>query len=107
MLALNRNGQAEGVTMMIDMMRDLERNGRDSRFVKKLQGLPLWELKSRTRGGAKGGARVYFAFMPPDEVLLLNAEIKASGKPSEAKIFEAVTILKAFKDGKSVVRRAT
>jgi len=40
---------------MIDMLEDLYRKGGESRFVRKLRGLPLFELKTRARGNRRGG----------------------------------------------------
>jgi hypothetical protein len=84
---------------MIEMLTDLYQRGRDSRYAEKLEGLPLWELKTRSRGGPKGGARVYFAFTRSDEALVINAEVKDGDTPSAAKITEAVAITLAYTKG--------
>lgn len=85
---------------MIDMLEDLHLHGKESRFAHKLVGLPLWELKTNSRGGAKGGARVYFTFTPHAKALVINAEVKTGVTPSEAKITEAVKITLAYFDGR-------
>jgi hypothetical protein len=87
------------VNSMVVMLRDLYQNGRDSRFISKLHDLPLSELKTRSRGGAKGGARVYFAFTNQGEAIIINAEVKAGDSPSSTKIEEALRVLLTYKRG--------
>lgn len=60
LLAMRAVGQRAAVTAIIRMVRDLKASGRDSRYALPLKGLPLWELKTRSRGGEKGGARVWW-----------------------------------------------
>ena len=90
------------VAAMIEMLEDLHENARDSRFVRKLQGLPLYELKTRARGGGKGGARIYFSFTTEGDALVINAEVKEGVAPSATKIEEALTILLAYRAGADV-----
>lgn len=97
-VAFTRDGPV--ITAMIEMLTDLHKFGRDSRYVRKLKGLPLSELKTQARGGQKGGARIYFAFTANGEALLMNAEVKADDSPSEAKIREGLEILLAFRQGR-------
>lgn len=87
---------------MIDMLSDLHPYGLNSRFVRKLRGMPLFELKPGARGGGKGGARIYFAFTPDGEALVINAEVKEESAPSAAKIEEALRILLAYRNGQPV-----
>lgn len=87
------------LSAMIDMLEDLHLHGKESRFARKLEGLPLWELKTNSRDGAKGGARVYFTITPHGEALVINAEVKTGETPSEAKITEALTITLAHRNG--------
>jgi len=87
---------------MIAMLSDLHHHGLESRFVKKLRGLPLFELKTVARGGDKGGARIYFAFTANREALVINAEVKSGNRPSAAKIDEGLEILVAYRAGRSV-----
>ncbi len=84
------------------MLEDLHASGSESRFVKKLRGYPLFELKTHSRGRGKGGARIYFAFTNEGYALLLNAEVKTDATPSVAKIREALAILLAYRDGEDV-----
>jgi hypothetical protein len=48
LLELSVSGQQEAVSTLILMLEDFYQHGFDSRFVKKLKGLPIWELKSRS-----------------------------------------------------------
>lgn len=89
------------VDSMVLMLSDLYTNGLDSRFVKKLKDLPFWELKTRSRGGKKGGARVYFAVVDGSAVLF-NAEVKTGDTPSKHKLEEAAEILLAHRRGMPV-----
>lgn len=90
------------VKAMIDMLEDLHAHGAESRFVRKLRGIPLFELKTQTRGRSKGGARIYFAFTPHGQALLLGAEVKAGLAPSTAKLEEALAVLVAYRGGEDV-----
>ncbi len=60
----------------------------------------MWELKTRSRGGPKGGARVYFAFTGNGEALVINAEVKDGDAPSAAKITEAAAVTLAYAQGR-------
>lgn len=96
-------GGPVALAMAITMLRDLHRSGHRSRFARKLQGLPLWELKPLSRGGQKGGVRVYFTFIEtPASAMLFNTEVKSGDAPDTAKLREAVEILTAFRDGVEV-----
>ncbi len=100
-LELANNGKQEAVDEMVNMLEDLHRRGRRSRYLQKLQGMPLFELKPTIRGGHKGGARVYLAFNQYGEALLLNAEAKPqdTAAPNTAKIMQALAMLDAYKNG--------
>ena len=56
LLAFEAAGKQDGVAMHIKMLKDLFEFGRASRYVVKMKSLPIWELKSASRGGEKGGA---------------------------------------------------
>ena len=105
LLDIAYSGEQEAVDAMIMMLADLHQVGHSSRFVKKLQGLPLWELKTRSRGGSKGGARIYFSFIHK-QALLFNAEVKPTDTLSVSKVTEAVTILHAYVQGVPVIKEA-
>jgi hypothetical protein len=87
----------------IEMLRDLHRLGNRSRFARKLQGVPLWELKPRSRGGRKGGVRVVCTSIEtPVSAMLFDAEVKSGVSPNAAKLREALENLTAFRQGAEV-----
>lgn len=99
LLAMNRSGWQEAVWQCIQMYRDVREHGRSSRYVRALRGLPgLHELKPTTRGGQRGGARVYLFWSADGSAVLVNAEYKAPGEgPSERLLEEAYETLLAFR----------
>jgi hypothetical protein len=107
LLELAKAGNQEAVDTMIIMLEDFHQHGFESRFVKKLRGLPIWELKSRSRGGQKGGARVYFFVTGNTEVALVNAESKVASEPSASKLDEVAEILFAHQGGLAVLEEIT
>jgi hypothetical protein len=102
LLEFVEDGQQEAVTMLIEMLRDLHQEGLASRFVKKLSGIRVWELKTKSRGGQKGGARVYFYPTKEAEVLIINAEIKIASAASPQKLKEAVSMIIRYEQGLEV-----
>jgi hypothetical protein len=59
LLEIASAGQRDALNFFI-MLEDLTVHGLKCRYAKTLQGTPIWELKTRSRGGQKGGARVYW-----------------------------------------------
>lgn len=104
LLELAEEGQQEAVNAMIEMLADFHQHGLDSRFPKKLKGYPIWQLKTRTRGGIKGGARIYFFFAGKDKAVMVNAESKEGDAPDAGKLSEAIEIFGAYKQGIPVVK---
>lgn len=90
LLAMAEAGQQAAVDAAITMLEDLFDHGSTSSFAKKLAGLPIWELKTHARGGAKGGTRVYFYFRSTGEAVIVNAETKTGTQASAIKLKEAV-----------------
>lgn len=101
LLAMNRAGHREAVAECIRMCRDLREAGRHSRYAKPLKYLPgAWELKPTTRGGQRGGARVYFLWLRDGRPLLTGAEYKAPGAEADEDLLdELVDIAEAVKRG--------
>jgi hypothetical protein len=97
-LELVKAGQQLAVNAVVDMMADLHQNGHTSRFIKSLKGLPLLELKTTSRGGEKGGARIYF-FFAEGEAVICNCEVKADDAPSSTVLKEALAMRSAFESG--------
>lgn len=105
LLDMNRAGYAEAVTECIRMCRDLWQHGRDSRYAKPLRHLPgAWELKPTTRGGFRGGARVYFFWLTDGRPVLTSAEYKPPGaNANEDLLDELVDIAEAVQKGEITV----
>lgn len=101
LLDMNRAGHAGAVTECIRMCRDLQEHGHESRYAKPLRHLPgAWELKPTTRGGLRGGARVYFFWLGDGRPLLTGAEYKAPGLQADDDLLdELVDIAEAVKQG--------
>jgi hypothetical protein len=98
-----QNNQQESVNSIILMLQDFYQNGRDSRYLEKLKNLPLHELKTRSRGGQKGGARVYLFLTNDGEAVIVNAEIKTGHKPDDQKLEEVAIVLRAYRLGIQVI----
>ena len=102
--SLNLTGKATAVTEMIAVLRDLHANGRASRYLRNLTGTPLMELKSTTRRGQRGGARVYLWLLPDDAAAIVNCEAKAPGAPTSVpQLKVALTVYLAHQRGASVL----
>jgi hypothetical protein len=71
-------------------------------FCKKVKGFPLLELRSHSRGGNKGGTRVYFFQAPNDTFMLCHAEWKQGDKANDALLEDTAYILLAFKQNRPV-----
>lgn len=101
LLDFTKNGKQPAVNEIIGMLYELHEKGRHSARLYKLQGLPLFELKPNSRGGHRGGARVYLAFNDNNEAIILNAEVKPQdiSLPDPAKITEALRMLNAYREG--------
>lgn len=104
LLALVEAGKTDGVAMLIEMLSDLHTKGRNSRYLEKLKKSPIWELKSTTRGGERGGARVYLFIRSDDIAGVVNCEVKADAAPSESKLIVALKVIQAFQGGTDVFK---
>jgi hypothetical protein len=91
------------ISAVIVMVADFHEHGLESRYVRKMQGLPVWELKTRARGGAKGGTRVYF-FTFNNEAVFVNCEVKDGDELSDGKLKEVAQLYLAHKAGKKLWR---
>lgn len=99
LLELVAQGQQTAVDAIVQMLEDLVTHGLESRYAKKMQRLPIWELKTRSRGGEKGGARVYF-FVHQGLAYVVNAETKQGDQPSQGKLLEVYGFWKSITGGK-------
>jgi hypothetical protein len=84
---------------MLEMLKDLHENGRDSRFLNKLTGTPLWELKPASRGGERGGSRVYLFLSGDDEAGVVNCEVKDGVTADREKLRVGLEVVVAYKRG--------
>jgi hypothetical protein len=101
-LMLKLTGHHEAVREIVKMVKALKQLGLECGFVKKLKGSPLMELRSHSRGGDKGGARVYFFQAPNQTFLLCGAEKKQGTKANPILLEDSAYILLAFKQNRPV-----
>lgn len=104
LIEMAESGWQEAVDAIVEMLADFHVSGTDSRFAEKFKSMPVWELKTRSRGGLKGGARVYFFVTPKGESMVVNAEVKSGNAPSEAKLYEVMVVFQASQKGIDVAR---
>ena len=115
LLEISQANHQEALNSIIQMLEDLLQNELNSRYAKTLQGTPIWELKTRSRGGIKGGARVYWFPLQILEgdtkeiiAVLVNAEVKPESKPNKQKLLEALEVYFSFKqDPITMFRRSS
>lgn len=107
LIALLDQGHQAALSTIVKMIADLKQQGRKSRYLKKLEGYPLWELKSRSRGGEKGGARVYLFIGPDDTFFLCHAEYKAERKAAQQLLEDTAYTALAFQKGIPVLPERT
>jgi len=105
MLALRKAGKRQVVVGIIEMVRDLREHGRDSRYLLAMKGFPIYELKSRSRGGEKGGTRVYLFLTEHDEAGLVTCEVKSGARPNRAKLKLTVRLAVAHQQGIPVLQK--
>lgn len=106
LIDIAEGGQQDALDSMILMLEDLAEFGRESRYVNTLHDMPIWELKTRSRGGVKGGARVYWFPLtirrkntqPEMVAVVVNAEVKAGSTPNPRNLEEVLEIYFAFQD---------
>jgi hypothetical protein len=99
LLVLELCGKQEAVSTMIQMLRDLHERGRGSRYLHKLTGTPLWELKAASRGGEKGGSRVYLFLLADDDAGVVNCEVKDGVAADREKLRVGLEVVVAYKKG--------
>lgn len=103
MVALNEAGKGEAVTMMIRMLADLHQRGRESRYLKAMKSTPIKELKPRSRGGLKGGSRVYLFITEYEEAGIVTCEVKESDAPDPLRLKRVLRVVRAHKSGVPVL----
>jgi hypothetical protein len=85
------------VTQIINMIADLKLNGLNSRYLKKMKG-PFLELKTASRGGDKGGARVYMFQTAIDAFYLCYPECKSGNEANAILLHKTLEIIRAFQN---------
>jgi hypothetical protein len=85
------------------MLTDFFQEGINSRYCKPLKGL-FWELKSRSRGGLKGGSRVYFFWVGAEyqEAAIVRAEYKPEKEPDVTILNSIAEVIQTYRQGKKV-----
>lgn len=102
LIDLKRKGYDQAITEMSKMVAALKELGLECGFLKKMQGLPIFELKSHSRGGQKGGTRAYLFRAPEDTFMICRAEWKQGNQPDEERLEDTAYILEAFREGREV-----
>ena len=86
------------------MILEKSRLGRIQTPSKGLGG-PLVELKSRSRGGDKGGARIYLFRGLNDTFFLCRAECKHEAQADAVLLADTAEIASAYRDGLPIFPR--
>ena len=76
MRSLAESRKLLGMRAIGKMLKDLLVNGTESRYLNGITGYPILELKTRSRGGEAGGARVYLYRADEQEFHVCAAEVK-------------------------------
>lgn len=105
MLALAKAGKRRPISAIIGMVKDLKKNGRASRYLVPMTGYPIYELKTRSRGGQTGGTRVYLFLTKHDEAGLVTCEVKDDDASDLEKLKLTVRIAVAHKNGIPVLQK--
>lgn len=102
LLEMNRAGHRDATWQCIKLCQDVREHGHQSRFVFSLKGFAgISELKPSTRTGERGGARVYFFWLPDGRPVLVNAEFKENDADADENLIEeAYDTLIALKTGR-------
>ena len=95
---LKHSGHHDCIAQMVRMVADLKNHGTDSRFFKGLGG-PLVELKSRSRGGDKGGSRIYLFQGLEETFFLCRAECKHGNEADAVLLADTAEIAAAYRKG--------
>ena len=104
LIELEATGHQACVSQIINMIADLKTNGGDSRYLKNMSG-PFLELKTASRGGDKGGARVYLFQTAPETFYLCHAECKKASEASAVLLFQTLEIIKAHRNGQPILKK--
>lgn len=101
LLDLEEQQCQDGVGEILGMLEELyhaEKPGQ-CRFAVSMKHTVLWELKSETRGGRRGGARVYWFPTEHNEAVICACEVKEGDAPNQALLALALRLYKQYEDG--------
>jgi hypothetical protein len=98
LIEMRRERQHDALLEIGKMVAALKKLGLDCGFTKKLHGSPIYELKTHSRGGQKGGARAYFFRAPKDVFMICHAECKPNKDANEDLLADTAYILEVFEN---------
>jgi hypothetical protein len=96
LLNLAEEGKQEAVDTIIQMLEDLHIFGLGSRYIRALKNLPLFELKTTSRGKTKGGCRVYLFLSFEGDAYIVNCEVKEGDQANQQKLKTALTAYRTY-----------
>jgi hypothetical protein len=99
LIEMRREHQHDSLLEIGKMVAALKELGLGCGFSKKLHGSPIYELKTHSRGGQKGGARAYFFRAPKDVFMICHAECKPDKDANEDLLADTAYILESFEHG--------
>ena len=102
LIQMRRDDQHEALLEIGKMIAALKSLGLQCGFTKKLHGTPLYELKTHSRGGQKGGARAYLFRAPNDIFMVCHAECKAGNDANPHLLEDTAYILESFEENRAV-----
>jgi hypothetical protein len=105
MLALAKSGKKRPIAAIIKMVKDLKENGRESRYLIRMGNYPIYELKTRARGGQTGGTRVYLFLTDHDEAGLVTCEVKDDDAADPEKLRLTARVAVAHRKGIPVLQK--
>jgi hypothetical protein len=107
LLSLAAGRKTVAVTTIIEMPASLHAEGRSSPYLVELSHSPLWELNPMSRGGERGGCRVYLFLLPTGEAGIVNGEVKKpDAKASQSTLSVGLRMMKAYNEGTPVFEEA-
>jgi hypothetical protein len=105
MVAMAKSGRKRPISAIIKMVKDLKENGRASRYLVRMGSYPIYELKTRARGGQTGGTRVYLFLTDEGEAGLVTSEVKDDDAPDQEKLKLTVRVALAHRNGVPVLQK--
>ncbi|GGJ39578.1 hypothetical protein [Deinococcus roseus] len=105
LLKMAEASKHEAVSACLAMCEDLYLNGSRSRYIRPIQGSPLYELRTQARD-QKACARVYFYWRNPEEVVLVHAETTDHDRVSMKLLNGCAAVRSADLQGRNVLDRA-